>query len=47
MKACIENAQQTKWFLEAANGQPMDWHDVFEHYQAAVDWPASAITKIC
>ena len=45
MKACIENAQQTKWFLEAANGQPMDWHDVFEHYQAAVDWPASAYYK--
>ena len=35
----------TKWFLEAANGQPMDWHDVFEHYQAAVDWPASAYYK--
>ena len=45
MKACIENAQQTKWFLEAANGLPVDWHEVFEHYQAAVDWPASAYYK--
>jgi len=42
MKACIQNAQQTQWFLDAANGLPVDWQDVFEHYQAAVDWPASA-----
>ena len=37
MKACIENTQQTKWFLDAANGVPVDWHEVFEGYQAAVD----------
>jgi len=42
MKACIENPQQTQWFLDAANGLPVDWHEVFQDYQAAVDWPASA-----
>ena len=45
MKACIENTQQTKWFLDVANGQPVNWNEVFEHYQAAVDWPASAYYK--
>lgn len=45
MKACIEKPQQTKWFLAAANGQPVDWHEVFEHYHSAVDWPASAYYK--
>jgi len=45
MKACIESPQQTKWFLEVANGQDVDWHEVFEHYNAAVDWPAAAYYK--
>ncbi|HEY0604970.1 MAG TPA: sulfotransferase [Herpetosiphonaceae bacterium] len=26
----------------AANGQPVEWEDVFRDYQAAVDWPAAA-----
>lgn len=26
----------------AANGQPVEWEDVFGNYQAAVDWPAAA-----
>lgn len=26
----------------AANGQPVEWEDVFGSYQAAVDWPAAA-----
>ncbi len=42
MKSCIESSQQTQWFLDAANGLSVDWRQVFECYEAAVDWPSAA-----
>ena len=42
MKSCIESSQQTQWFLDAANGLSVDWRQVFERYEAAVDWPSAA-----
>lgn len=33
---------QIKWFNQAADGNSMDWDIVFEQFEAAVDWPASA-----
>ena len=42
MKSCIESSQQTQWFLDAANGLSVDWRQVFEGYEAAVDWPSAA-----
>lgn len=29
----------------AAHGEPVDWHALFDGFQAAVDWPASAFWK--
>lgn len=29
----------------AANGQPIDWHKLFEGYHATVDWPACTFYK--
>ena len=42
MSACFGSKQQTRWFLEAAEGQAVDWNSVFDDFQAAVDWPAAA-----
>ena len=42
MQTCIGSRLQSKWFLEAAQGKPMDWKDVFDGFDAAVDWPAAA-----
>ena len=42
MKTCFGSRQQTKWFLEAADGKTVDWKAVFNDFQAAVDWPAAA-----
>ena len=42
MKTCFGSRQQTKWFLEAADGKTVDWNAVFNDFQAAVDWPAAA-----
>ena len=32
------------WRLAASGGEP-DWHDMFSHYQAAVDWPAASFWR--
>ena len=45
MKSCFEGPQQTRWFLQAAQGEPVDWHQVFDGFEAAVDWPAAAYYK--
>ena len=42
MKSCFEGRQQTRWFLQAAQGGSVDWRQVFSGYEAAVDWPAAA-----
>lgn len=42
MKSCFEGRQQTRWFLQAAQGDYVDWRQVFVGYEAAVDWPAAA-----
>ena len=42
MSACFGSRQQTRWFLEAAEGKAVDWNSVFNDFQAAVDWPAAA-----
>ncbi len=42
MSACFGSTQQTRWFLEAAEGKAVDWNSVFSDFQAAVDWPAAA-----
>ena len=45
MKSCFEGSQQTRWFLQAAQGEPVDWQQVFDGFEAAVDWPAAAYYK--
>ena len=45
MQACLGSSEQSKWFLEAARGEQMDWQKVFDGYEAAVDWPAAAYYK--
>ena len=42
VKVCHEIKEQTKWFLEAANGKSVDWHSIFNGFEAAIDWPANA-----
>ena len=42
MSACFGSRQQTRWFLEAAEGKAVDWNSVFSDFQAVVDWPAAA-----
>ena len=42
MQSCFEGRQQTRWFLQAAQGDSVDWRQVFNGYEAAVDWPAAA-----
>ena len=39
------NGQQIDWFSRAGRGQPVDWDEVFENFEAACDWPSSAYYK--
>ena len=45
MKEVMLNNDQTEWFLQASNGIEVDWHEVFNKYSSAVDWPAAAYYK--
>jgi len=36
-----DNRTQIDWWLQAANGEDMDWDRVFSGYHACVDWPAA------
>ena len=42
MKEVMKNQQQTEWFHQASKGEKVNWEEVFEKYQSAVDWPAVA-----
>ena len=40
MKEVGPSLEQIKWFDQASKGEVMDWDQVFEKFQAAVDWPS-------
>jgi hypothetical protein len=40
MTEVLGNSQQSKYWLDMANGKEADWDTVFEGYQACVDFPA-------
>ena len=42
MMEVSKDFRQIKWFLRAANGEKVDWDEVFAKFDAAVDWPAAA-----
>ena len=42
MSEVAKDASQIDWFLKAANGEKVNWDDVFFGFEAAVDWPAAA-----
>ena len=42
MKEVGPSLSQIRWFDAASKGEPVNWDDVFEHFEAAVDWPAAA-----
>jgi hypothetical protein len=35
-------ARDLPYWVRIADGEPVDWHEVFEPWQATVDWPACA-----
>jgi len=39
-----EPANLPKW-IAAVQGEPVNWHEVFQGYQATVDWPACSFYK--
>ena len=42
MKEVMLNTDQAEWFSQASKGVEVDWHEVFNKYSSAVDWPAAA-----
>ncbi len=42
MKEVGPSLSQIRWFDAASKGEKVNWDDVFEHFEAAVDWPAAA-----
>tara|TARA_B100001123_G_scaffold207754_1_gene235323 strand:- start:53 stop:754 length:702 start_codon:yes stop_codon:yes gene_type:complete len=42
MKEVMLNNDQAEWFSQASKGVEVDWHEVFNKYSSAVDWPAAA-----
>ena len=42
MKEVMLHNDQAEWFSQASKGLEVDWHEVFENYSSAVDWPAAA-----
>ena len=42
MKEVMLNNDQAEWFSQASKGVEVDWHEVFNRYTSAVDWPAAA-----
>ncbi len=40
MRKVITNPKQVDYFLAAVNGENMDWDEVFEGFDASVDWPS-------
>lgn len=41
MSEVAKDVSQIDWFLKAANGENVNWDDVFSGFEAAVDWPAA------
>jgi Sulfotransferase domain len=31
-----------RYWIQIANGEPVDWHEVFDGWEATVDWPAAS-----
>ena len=42
MSEVAKDVSQIDWFLKAANGEKVNWDDVFSGFEAAVDWPTAA-----
>lgn len=42
MLEVFDNPSHLKLWEAAAAGEPVEWDEVFEHYEAAVDWPVAA-----
>jgi len=35
-------ARDLPYWVQIANGEPVDWHEVFDGWEATVDWPAAS-----
>lgn len=42
MLEVFENPSHLRLWEAAAAGEPVEWDEVFKHYEAAVDWPVAA-----
>jgi hypothetical protein len=45
MAEVIQAPERIDDWARVANGEPVDWDEVFRGYQATVDWPATAVWK--
>jgi hypothetical protein len=41
MEEVIKNSSQLPYWQKAANGETVNWNEVFQGYQSAVDWPSA------
>ena len=46
MKEVGTDPKQIDWFLRASKGEKINWKQVFDQFEAAVDWPAAAYYKV-
>ena len=42
MEEVIPNPKQIGYWARLCNGEPVEWDEVYEGYEAAVDWPTAA-----
>jgi hypothetical protein len=45
MSEVIPNPRQIAYWSRASKGEPVDWDEVFNGFNAAVDWPSAAYWK--
>jgi hypothetical protein len=45
MTEVFHHPEHVAYWRAAANGEPVDWHKLFDGYQATVDWPACTFYK--
>ncbi|MDG2175913.1 MAG: sulfotransferase [Gammaproteobacteria bacterium] len=45
MEEVFNNPSQLSYWEKAADGEKMDWDEVFKSYQSAVDWPSAHFWK--
>jgi len=45
MLEVFKNPQAAGWWEAAADGAPTDWEQIFQGYQATVDWPAATFWR--